>query len=100
MKVLVVQHKLVTYDYFMNELQPYEMYELLWMIPWSNLNEYRNMRWIVWSNIQPHIKEKKTPIELMPHPTDYVWVDDEEEKLSEEQIEQERQRIKKLYNLD
>ena len=98
MKLLVVQHKIVDFHCFMYELQPYEMYELLWMIPWSGLNEYNNMRNIVWAAIAPYQKQKKTPSELMPHPTDFVWVEDEEQ-LTEDQIEQEREKIKKLYNL-
>lgn len=101
MKLLVVEHKLIDYEYFMDSMQQYEIVDLLELIPWASRTSYEQMRYIVWAQLKPYLKNKKlTPDQLIPLITDKTEDEDEEEvpKLTEQEIIDTRKKILEQWN--
>lgn len=86
----------------MDELQLYELHDLLDVLPWSIAASNNQMRYIVWASLKPYLKKKSiTPAELLPLSTDEesMYVEIEKEKVLEEQeIIDLRAEILKQYN--
>lgn len=86
----------------MDQLQLYELYDLLDLLPWSSAVSNNQMRYIVWASLKPYLKKKSTtPSELFPLPTDEdsIYVEIEKEKpLAEQEIINIREEILKQFN--
>lgn len=89
---------MVSYEYFMDEMQEYEIDILVENLPYCEQAEWLRTRYIVWSNLKPYLKKKSmSPSELFPLPFD----DDENSiktdiKLSEIEIENYRKMLENM----
>lgn len=100
LKSIVVENKLVSYEYFMDEMQMYELYDLIDLIPWANKTTYEQMRYMVWATLKPYLKQKDiTPEKLLPFYTDNHTTERVEHDLSMKEIEAMRKEIQEKYNL-
>lgn len=73
LKLLVVEHKIVDYQYFMDDMEIYEVFSLLELIPWANKISYDQMRYNVWASLKPYLKNQDiTPERLIPLYTDHA----------------------------
>ena len=94
--MLVIEHKLVTYDYFMDSLQVYEVGLLVDMIPWSAKQSYEQTRLLLWGVLSPYLKQKKSPKQILPLVTDIVHT---EKALPDEELNELRTKIQNIYSL-
>ena len=72
-------NKLVPYEYFMDEMQDYEIQTLSGMLDYVDYNDWRRMRLLYHGILAPHMKRQTTPEKLLPFP----WDDDMEEHITE-----------------
>lgn len=70
LKILVVENKIIDYQYFMDEMQQYEVNDLMELVPWANKASYDQMRRIMWASLKPYLKDGVSPERLMPLYTD------------------------------
>lgn len=66
----MVANRLVTYEYFMDEMQDYEIQTLSGMLDYVDYNEWRRMRLLYHGILAPHMKRPTTPEKLIPLPGD------------------------------
>ncbi len=70
---MVIEHKLVDYKYFLDDMQEYEINDMIKYLPFSTKTQYEIARWQVYSSIAPYLKQSernKTIQELLPLITD------------------------------
>lgn len=97
MKLLVVEHKLVDYQYFMDEMQQYEIFDLLELIPWANKTSYEQMRYMIWAVLKPYMKKQYTPEKIFPLYTDRHRSEVVEPEMTTEQMNELKEHILSLY---
>lgn len=70
LRLLVFTHKLVTYEYFMDSLQDYELQILCDNIGWTYKNEWEIARMNSYCSLSAFGKPKKTITKMFPLITD------------------------------
>lgn len=70
LKVVVIEHKIVSYDYFMDRMQQYELQMFIDMLPWAFKHDSEQTRLVLWGILSPYMKKKQSPEELLPLVTD------------------------------
>jgi len=96
LKQIVIENKMVSYEYFMDRMQPYEITLLSDMIPWASKIQAENTRLVMWSVLSPYMKNKPKTIEkFWPLITDIEQT--KEKMLSDEQANKVREMIKKNF---
>lgn len=99
LKLIVVENKLVSFEYFMDEMQLYELYDLLDLIPWANKHSYEQMRFMVWATLKPYLKKKDIgPEKLLPLYTDSHTTSKYKQELSPKEVDKMREYIINKYN--
>lgn len=94
LKLFVVEHKIISYDYFMDELQQYEQLTLSKLLPWSEKQSKEQMRMLLWAALFGKIKGKKTPDKLFPLYTDkHNPYGEHEETLANDEADKIRAKI-------
>jgi len=95
LKIIVVENKIISYEYFMDSLQQYEIQSLVDMIPWANKQSLEQTRLLLWGSISPYLKKHKTAEQLMPLMTDNA---DIEEPIDEIKVDNIREKILKIWD--
>lgn len=96
---MVIEYKIVTYEYFLDRMQPYEIQPLIDMLPWANKQSLEQTRLLLWGSLSPYLKHKKTAEQMMPLKTDKIELDDcEGINLDKNQVEKIRNAIEKNWN--
>jgi len=73
---VVVQSKLVQYDYFMDKMQKYELYSLADEVKYSHKEEWEMTRKVMYATISPWLKDKNTTEEdICPLATDEKYIE-------------------------
>jgi len=97
--MLVFTNKLVTYEYFMDELQDYELELLSDNIGWSYKNEWEIARLEAYCSLCSFGKPKRKMNEMFPLMTDddnkYQFVDN---KIDNNDYEKMKEQQKKIMN--
>lgn len=98
MKILVVENKLVDYQYFMDEMQLYEIFDLIDLLPWANKTSFEQMRLVMWATLKPYLKRQSTtPEKLFPLYTDTHTSEKIIPEHTEAEIEAMRRQILEIY---
>ena len=84
-KVLVVQYRLVTIEYFMDKMEEWEIYELYSVLGHSDSQQWEMTRWIMYSIIQSKTKKKIEINSLLKFP----WDEGEKDKKNNTNISNE-----------
>ena len=88
---MVIEHKLVDYKYFIDDMQEYEINDMIKYLPFSTKTQYEIARWQVYSSIAPYLKQterNKSIQELLPLITDKKEVEKAEvQPLSNDEIQ-------------
>ena len=77
-------------------MQEYEVHLLIDYVPWATKVSYEQARLLLWGILSPYLKQRRTPKQLLPLPTDSII--SHEEPLPDEQVDKIRKNIMKLYN--
>lgn len=86
-RLLVVENKLVSYQYFMDEMMQHELLDLVEVLPWANKHSNEQMRYIIWSQLKPYLKNQRlTPEKLLPLFTDKEINIEKQKALAETEI--------------
>jgi hypothetical protein len=97
---MVIEHKLVDYKYFLDDMQEYEINDMIKYLPFSTKTQYEIARWQVYSSIAPYLKQterNKSVQELFPLITDEKAASEKAvEPLSNEEIEHMRAMSKRI----
>ena len=94
--MLVIDYKVIGYEYFMDECQEYEIQLLSEMLPWSTHQEMEQTRMLMYSICAPYMKHKKKLTEFFPLETDKR---DPIERLEGEELNEARNRIKQAFHI-
>lgn len=97
LKRLVVEHKIVGYQYFMDEMQLYEIIILDDLVPFAERLSYEQVRLLMWSSFKSTGCKVPKPEKLMPLTTDIETNVKEEEYLNKEQIEMVSKQIQNMF---
>lgn len=79
----------------MDRLQDYEVHLLIDYLPWCNKVDWEQTRMILWGVLSPYLKQKKTPEKILPLATDTMH--EKEKPLSDDKIEDMRQKIQNIW---
>ena len=99
-------YKLVSYEYFMDDLKDWELELLIDNISWSTKNDWEQTRMIMYASLVPHVKKGtiKEASDILPLPTDSNGKfanNNHDYEVSNEQIEILKQRsahLEKILN--
>lgn len=97
LKRLVIEHKLVDYQYFMDNMQLYEIILLDELIPFAERISYEQMRLLMWSNFKSTGCKVPKPEKLLPLTTDTETNIAETEYLNKQQIDVIKEQIKHMF---
>lgn len=96
--MLVVEHKVISYDYFMDRLQEYEVHLLIDYLPWCNKIDWEQTRMILWGVLSPYLKNKKSPKDILPLETDNKTLEyEKDEPLEDKNIDDIRNKILNIW---
>lgn len=70
LKVLVVEYKLVSLQYFMDEMTEYEIHDLYNMLKYSDLPYWEMTRWLLYAIVQVNSKRKIKVEDVLKLPWD------------------------------
>lgn len=95
MKVLVVQYKLISLDYFMDEMQEYEIHDLYNMLQYTDLGKWEMTRWLLYAIIQVNSKKKIKIEDVLKFPwdKDYIKLD---KNISDNDIERLKKKSQEI----
>ena len=97
-RLLVVENKVVDYQYFIDEMSQYEIFDFIEVLPWANKTSYEQMRFIMWAQLKPYLKKQQiTPEKMLPLYTDVDINVEKEKPLEELEIIQMRELILKQW---
>lgn len=100
LKRLVIESKLIDYQYFMDNMQYYEIFLLSDLLPWASKQQLEQTRILLWGSISPYLKKHKSAEEIMPLYTDKDYDIEKEEKLPDEEINKIREIIKQQWQIN
>lgn len=89
MKLFVFRKKMVTYEYFMDKIQDWEVSLLADSVTSGYREEWEMTRWLVYSIIQPNLKKgmrDKPMKEIIPLPFDEEDTEEQDIEITNEQI--------------
>lgn len=90
LKLFVFRKKMITYEYFMDEMQDWEVSLLADSVSAGYREEWEMTRWLVYSIIQPNLKKSlrdKPMKEIIPLPFDEDYYTEEPDiEITQEQI--------------
>ena len=94
LKLFVFQHKMISYEYFMDRLADYELTTLLDCIDYAYVEEWQQTRILLWSIIKTKAGKKwnKQPKDLIP-----LVVDKGYNKNADELDEEEQNKIRNIF---
>ncbi len=90
MRLLVVEYRLVSYDYFLDTMQPYELPAILESIPYADRAQWEQTRLKIFSTASMFSKKELTVKDIMAFP----WDKDEATETQEAPTDKELQRLK------
>lgn len=95
---VVIENKIVDYHYFMDELQQHELLDILEVLPWATKNSYEQMRYLVWGQLKPYLKDKNiTPDKLIPLYTDDDPNIEKPKPLEEDEVKALREQVMRQW---
>ena len=94
--MLVLEAKVIGYEYFMDELQPYESQLLIEMLPWATKQQMEQTRMLMYSFTAPYMKNKKKITDFFPLPTDKT---EPIERLEGAELDEARKRVQQAFNI-
>ena len=97
LKRLVIEHKLIDYQYFMDSMQLYEISLLDDLLPYAERISYEQMRLLMWSNFKSTCKNVPKPEKLLPLSTDDEPQDEDNIILNQQQQEMVSEHIKNMF---
>ena len=101
-KYLVIQFHVISYEYFCDCLQDYELAWLLQNMNYAYKEEWEQTRYKLYYSIAPYTKNKTKSIqEFFPLPTDKDIKEEHDYEISDKQIEslnEKAKRIEAMFN--
>lgn len=95
MKYLVIENKIISYEYFMFQLQDFEIQDLIKYLPFAAKTSYEQTRLLLWGVLSPYMKVKKKASEILPLATDTMH--EKEKPLSDQQADAIRDKIMNIW---
>ena len=96
-KYLVIQFHVISYEYFCDCLQDYELAWLLQNMNYAYKEEWEQTRYKLYYSIAPYTKNKTKSIqEFFPLPTDKDIKEEHDYEISDKQIESLKEKSKRI----
>lgn len=96
----MIENKILSYDYFMDVCNEYELNDLIKLIPYANKNEWERTRLQMFYTVAPYLKQSernKSVQELFPLITDEKVAEEKAaEPLSQDEINRMREMSKRI----
>lgn len=94
--MLVIDAKVIGYEYFMDDLEPYEVHLLHETLPWAIHQSMEQTRLLGYIFAAPYMKHRKDITKWMP-----LYTDEKEpvERLEGTELEEARKRILAAYKI-
>lgn len=99
-KYLVIQFHVISYEYFCDCLQDYELAWLLQNMNYAYKEEWEQTRYKLYYSIAPYTKNKTKSIqEFFPLPTDKDIKEEHDYEISDKQIESLKEKAKRIEEI-
>lgn len=101
MRIVVIENKLCSFDYFLDVMQPWELEFILKNLAYAQKNEWEQTRLLYYGSIQPYLKSD-TITELrdvLPLPFDEKEEKHKEQKTTKESFKQLKKRGDEIASL-
>ena len=95
-KVLCFEYKVVSVEYFLDQMQHYEIEDCIENIKYSNKESWEQTRFQVYANAQMNTKKTLKPTDILKLPWDDETGDGKEQEISKEEIERLRKRSEQI----
>lgn len=92
--MLCLAYKIVSIEYFMDEMQEYELFDIYNAIEYTNLYTWEQTRWIVYAICQVNSKKKLKQSEIFKLPVDEGYK--KETHLTKEITNEEISKLKQM----
>lgn len=99
LRLFVFRRRMVTYKYFMDEMQDWEISMLADSLSSAYREEWEMTRWMVYSIVQPHLKKgmrDKPMKDVLPLAFDDDYEEDKQTEITNAQIEYLKKRSEAL----
>lgn len=102
LRLFVFRRRMVTYKYFMDEMQDWEISMLADSLSSAYREEWEMTRWMVYSIVQPHLKKgmrDKPMKDVLPLAFDDDYEEDRQTEITNAQIEYLKKRSEALAQI-
>lgn len=99
LRLFVFRRRMVTYEYFMDEMQDWEISMLADSLSSAYREEWEMTRWMVYSIVQPHLKKgmrDKPMKDVLPLAFDDDYEEDRQIEITNAQVEYLKKRSEAL----
>ena len=100
LKMLVIENHVISYEYFCDSLQDYELSWLLYNMNYAYKNEWEQTRYLLYFFIAPYTKERYNSIqEFFPLSTDGKQKEEHNTEITNDEIESLKEKAKRLEKM-
>ena len=100
LKMLVIENHIISYEYFCDSLQDYELSWLLYNMNYAYKNEWEQTRYLLYFFIAPYTKERYNSIqEFFPLSTDKKQKEEHNTEITNDEIESLKEKAKRLEKI-
>lgn len=97
MKHLVIENKIISYEYFLFQLQEFEIPSLIKNMHWASNNSWKQARFMAYISASPYVKNMPDIDKWYPLPTDKDGV--KYERLNDTQANKAREMIRSAFKI-
>ena len=98
--MLVIENHIISYEYFCDGLQDYELSWLLYNMNYAYKNEWEQTRYLLYFFIAPYTKERYNSIqEFFPLSTDKKQKEEHNTEITNDEIESLKEKAKRLEKM-
>ena len=100
LKMLVIENHVISYEYFCDKLQDWELLWLLQNMNYAYKNEWEQTRYLLYFSIAPYTKTRYNSIqEFFPLSTDKNQKEEHNTEITNDEIEQLKKKSKQIEKM-
>ena len=100
LKMLVIENHVISYEYFCDKLQDWELLWLLQNMNYAYKNEWEQTRYLLYFFIAPYTKERYNSIqEFFPLSTDGKQKEEHNTEITNDELEQLKKKSKQIEKM-
>lgn len=94
-RILCFEFRVCSIDYFLDEMQDYEVNTIIQYLPYLDRNSWEQNRFSIYANVQMNSKQKIKPTDILK----FAWDNTEEQiTITSNEIERLKNKSKEIFN--